>query len=75
MVESGLGIECADQVCVLLGEAVDNAQHACSSAVYTKAGQKEYDHHHRDQQHHKPLNPIRQDVGMRAAEHDINQQH
>ena len=75
MIQRGLGIEHADQVRILLGKTVDDARQARSFAVYSKSGQKQDDHHQRDQQHHEALHPIGQDVGMRAAEHDINQQH
>ena len=75
VIQRSLGIERADQVRVLLGEAVDDAQQAGSFAVHPKSGQKQDDYHYRDQQHHEALHPIGQDVGMRAAEHDVNQQH
>ena len=75
MIQRGLGIEHADQVCVLLGEAVDNAQQAGSFAVHSKSDQKQDNDHCRNQQHHEALHPIRQNVGMCAAEHDVNQQH
>ena len=61
-------------MCILLGQAVDDAQHAHSFAVYPESGQEQDNHHRRDQQHHEALHPIGQDVGMRTAEHDVNQQ-
>ena len=78
MVQRGFAVEDADQMRVLRGQIIDQPQQAASArgaGFYPEADQKQPHHHHGDDQHHARLHAVGDDVGVRAAQHDVHQQH
>ena len=63
---------------ILGGQVIDQPQKAAPgrlAQLQAEADQKQDHDHHGHQQHHAGLHPVGDDVGVRPAQHDVNQQH